>query len=226
VININKSNISTLIPFIIIGALLFGFEYYRSFGFTYPELMEPPRRNFDTLQELTKAAKGKYLMPSYIPGELDPEVYSNVEQYYTMICQHGSSNASGVIIEIGKPKGWRDRLTGKDIISFTMRVDDNTSLDVTNKHLEEIYYNEVVYVNGEGSGYFDNLVQSTEIDGHKAFVAGMHFLGTSTNGDRRYTIRICYAWPADENIIDIRDLAKNELIKIAESMIAQGLRSR
>ena len=88
-----------------IGGLIFWYAYYTTFGFTYPDQIEPPRKNFNTLEELVRSSKGKYLIPAYIPGELDPMIYSNVIQTYTKFCQIGSKNANGEFIGFSKPDG-------------------------------------------------------------------------------------------------------------------------
>ena len=205
---------------LIVYYIVYYIPYYKTMGFMYPDDNVPPRKFYDSAEELKIATNGKYLMPDYLPREIDPAFNDDVLEDYTMYV--GIGMITGMIIDHEKPEGWYNNLPEADyfIFSFGLKVFDESGVDVLH---EDFGINEVVKVDGKDAGFLLDTFITSDFNNLEVSSARILFIGSSTMGDVSYNIGLSYICLNEENKFEIMEAIKNELIIMAESMITQGL---
>ena len=220
--------VKILMIILLIGVVAFGIAYRTTYGFTKFDYPSPKHRVFDSLEELKEAAKGKYLFPSDSPKELIQFIDS--ENY---------------VLDAGNYSGLGNYLFGYGMSHELARV----ALDESEKQylirafsagshnygIIERKYVKQFYINGyEAKFYHVEHYHPTHEFTSK--VIRLYFIGLARKNtgnyvlnnteDCYYSIQFNYICDDPEIEKELIDFLENELIKIAESMIQQGLPSR
>ncbi|MCL2718524.1 MAG: hypothetical protein FWE14_07055 [Lachnospiraceae bacterium] len=216
---------------LLVGIVIFGLVYRYSYGFTEFAHPSPRRRYFDTLEELKEATKGKYLLPDYITPEIDPALNPDITEGYTLYAGRYSGLGS-YVLEYIFPNGLIKELSEKKedlvmVISFTSLSHGYAIGE--NIHVKEIELND----NTKASFFY----QEASNHGFKYKRIVLQFMGVAQKSYGNYVSLfnqdvipyylvfryICNEPDKEEKTINYLE---NELIKIAESMLKQGLSSR
>jgi len=220
-----KIVVKILLIILLIGVVAFGIAYRTSYGFTKFDHPSPRRRYFDSLEELKEATKGKYLFPSDSPKDIiqfvDTENYTLYAGSYSGIGNYifGYGISHELERELLDESEKQYFITGFGARSFSYSSNEN-------KYIKQFELND-----NEANFYHAEHYHPTYDFTWKVIM--LNFIGSARKnignyvlndaGEWHYSISFTYLCDDPEIEKELIKYLKNELIKIAELMIQQGL---
>jgi len=227
-----KDLIITLVIVLLLGINIFGIVYRYSYGFTEFDHPSPRRRYFDSLEELKEATKGKYLFPDYITPEIDPALNPDITEGYTLYAGYYSglgdygfgyvfpNELIEELIEVVEDLSM--------VISFASRTyrypirekDDIKEIELSRSTANFFYQD---FTDRDYSFPWKRIILEFIGTARKSYGNYVSFIGQE---EKQYFINFRYICNNPKNEEEFIEYLESELIKIAESMLEQGLPDR